>query len=611
MKRTLIISTLIGLICTIALTGCEDFLSAENKSAISADAQFSTKENYVTLLNQAYYKLRDVYNEQGIFMSGTDTYAAIRDAGDATLETYAITADNGTVKSFYSNLYSAVNAANAVLYYADLCEDFDEKALNIEEARFIRAFSYFILTQQFGSVPLIKSYINTAETSYPRTDLEEVYTFLIDELTELSTSTVLQPIDKTGHASVQAAKALLAKVYLAAGWDLNTSLNNAENGTFTINGTSYFEKAAQTAAEICDAMPLTLSFEEKWSANNEQNEENIFAIQYDRGSSLDPNTGGHSQQNIVGTYLGAVTLGMKYVRSDFNVSNKTFHLFNSDDERYNATFMTTVYNYAETWGTQGYWAYYNASESELSQMPIAFYFPAWYVTNDEIDAYQNANAQRLASNGYSSVAKIIRTSDPVRWIEYNKDGGVTTDEEYEYYGALTKVGTIPPVKKFDDPATDLSASTGNGSFRDIVVINLSEIYLVAAEAYLMAGNEQLALKYLNSVRKRAKTTELSSFSQYQRFDPEEGGYVSADQSIDVVLDERARELLGEYYRWMDLRRTRQLVKYNLRWNTKVNSAADMTGGDGNIKWYRPIPADEIGLNTGMEPSDQNPGYSAE
>lgn len=609
MKKSIIILAAFFSASILSLTSCEDFLTAENKSAISADVQFSKKENYVTLLNQAYFQLRNVYNDPSIFFSGTDLYGAIRDAGDAAMETYILTADNGTVKSFYSNLYSVVNAANAVLYYGDICEDFAEKPLYYEEARFVRAYAYFILTQHFGSVPLITEYINTAETSYPRTELESVYTFLIDDLTELSQSNLLKATDQSGHASVQAANALLAKVYLAAGWDLHTTLNNAENGTYTVNGTAYFENAARVAKAVADATPLTLSFEEKWLASNEQNEENIFAIQYDRGSSTDPNTGGHSQQNLVGTYLGAVTLGMKYLRSDFNLSNKTYYLYEKGDERYEATFMTTVYNYLDNWGTQGYWAYYNAADK--ANMPLAFYFPAWYVSNDEINLFQNNNAAKLASEGYASVAKIIRTSDPVRWIEYNKEGTVIIDEEYDYYGALTKVGTIPPVKKFDDPATDISASTGGGSYRDIVLLNLSEIYLVAAEASLMAGNESQALSYLNKVRARAKAAPITSFSDYHRFDPDEGEYVAASQPIDVILDERARELLGEYYRWMDLRRTKQLVKYNLRWNTKVNTVADMTGGDGNIKWLRPIPADEIGLNTGISPSDQNPGYTAE
>ena len=78
--------------------------------------------------------------------------------------------------------------------------------------------------------------------------------------------------------------------------------------------------------------------------------------------------------------------------------------------------------------------------------------------------------------------------------------------------------------------------------------------------------------------------------------------------LDVVLDERARELYAETTRWMDLRRTRQLVRYNVAFNPNVSSVADMANVDGEIKWLRPIPAAEIETNTGISQADQNPGY---
>jgi starch-binding outer membrane protein, SusD/RagB family len=611
MKKSNIIIATLSLISIAGLYSCVDFLTADNKSAVTADEQFSTQGNFETLVNQAYYKLDSIYISPAIYCSGTDMYAGIRSVGDPTLEGYSLTSDNGTVKMLYTSLYGVVNAANAVLYFAEKCEDYSGKELRKEEARFIRAYAYYILSQQFCGVPLIKEYISSAETFYPRNTLAETYTFLISEFKELSNSSLLSETDKTGRASKQAAKALLAKVYLAAGWDLETSLTNAETGGYTVNGKTYFENAAQTAKEICDAVPLTMSFEEKWSPNNEQNDEVIFAIQYNRSTSLNAVDGGNSQQNNFGTYLGAVTLGMKYVQSDLNVTSKTFYLFEKGDKRYDATFMTTVYNFKSTWGTEGYWAYYNAAPADLAKMQIAFYNPAWYVTNEEIAAYQTAHAAQLNSTGASSPAQIIRTSEPVRWITYKTNGTILSDAEFDFRSALSKVGTIPSVKKFDDPQTDIGAATSSGSYRDIVILNVSDIYLVAAEANLMAGNESAALSYLNSVRTRAGATTLKSFASYTRFDPEDKEYVTADQSIDVILDERARELLGEYYRWMDLRRTRQLVKYNLRWNSSTPSISAMTGGDGNIKWYRPIPADEIGLNTGIDSKDQNPGYTAD
>jgi hypothetical protein len=62
-------------------------------------------------------------------------------------------------------------------------------------------------------------------------------------------------------------------------------------------------------------------------------------------------------------------------------------------------------------------------------------------------------------------------------------------------------------------------------------------------------------------------------------------------------------------RWMDLRRTRQLVRYNVAFNEMIGAASDMQNNKGETKWYRPIPTHEINSNTSMTESEsQNPGY---
>ena len=83
---------------------------------------------------------------------------------------------------------------------------------------------------------------------------------------------------------------------------------------------------------------------------------------------------------------------------------------------------------------------------------------------------------------------------------------------------------------------------------------------------------------------------------------------SSIKDIDLVLDERARELYGEGHRWMDLRRTKQLVRYNVQFSEYIADENAMKGNDGNIRWYRPIPTNEISANTGISVADQNPGY---
>ena len=79
-------------------------------------------------------------------------------------------------------------------------------------------------------------------------------------------------------------------------------------------------------------------------------------------------------------------------------------------------------------------------------------------------------------------------------------------------------------------------------------------------------------------------------------------------SLDVILDERARELYAERTRYEDLRRTKQLIRYNLAFSRLGVTAAQMSNGKGEFKWLRPIPQEEINRNTALTLEDQNPGY---
>ena len=610
MKTNILAYSAVACLMLGGLSSCSDFLDADNKSTVTADEQFSQKEGLSTLLNEAYFSMRAIYSSPYIFASGTDLYMPMRNSrGSETLERYSLTSEDAEATTLYTNLYKVVNSANCVLYYAPKNGDSAEKQRWVDEARFIRAYAYYVLTQQFGGVPLVKDYIASASSDYPRTDLATVYSFLVDELKDLADG-ALPETDNTGRANKLAAKALLAKVYLAQAWDLDTELADAAQGTYTVKSAERFTLAATTAAAVADAVPLTMPFADKWAPSNENNKEVIFAIQYDRASMLNQIDGGHSQQNYFGTYLGANTLGVKGMANGLCPTAKTFYLFEKGDARYDATFMKTIYNYKGDWDNEGYYAAYKVAADKLAATPISFYFPAWYETDADVDAYATAHAAQFVTTGYKNKAQIIRSANDARWITYKADGSLESENRYSFADASAKVGAFPPVCKFDDKETDSSIGQGKGSYRDIVVLNASEIYLTAAEAYLLAGDKTNSLKYLNQVRKRANAAELTDYASYRRYDADDEAYVAAEQDIDVVLDERARETLGEYYRWMDLRRTRQLVRYNVRWNPDVTAEADMQGVGGAIKWLRPIPANEMGLNTGLNPVDQNPGYTA-
>ena len=619
--KKIIITSAIGLAAVMGMTSCSDFLDADNKSTVTADDQFANITGWNQLLNEAYFSLRAVYSSPQIFCQGTDMYTTSQGNAPSVLQTYQLTSDNKDVENLYKNIFAAVNASNCVLKYST------DAKIN-DQARFVRAYCYYLLTQQFGSVPYIENYIESAETSYPRTPLNVIYENVINDLNGVIANNALDQTssaaDGRGRASILAAKALLAKVYLAAGWDLETSLTDAAKGTYSVNGTAYFAKAAATAAEVAAAVPLTQSFSTKWDFDvNEagNNEETLFAIQYDRATSSDQSKGGHSQQHFFGGYMGSNTLGIKAMKNDLCPTERVYYAYEKGDDRYEGTFMTTIYGFdgnSDNWSKQGYWGIYNATANELAQLPYAWKFFPWYATDAEVNDFVTANASRFVTTGYKSTTKVIRVAEQLLFRSFKADGAEASPSTMAFENAIKGIGYLPPVRKFDDKNTTIAVGQSDGDYRDVVVLNASEIYLVAAEAYLMAGDETNALKYLNAVRKRAHAAELASFADYQRYDwglNDVGGYVKVGltdsyemtlNKLDVVLDERMRETVGEYYRWIDLRRTRQLVRYNIAYNNA--SVESMTGNDGEIKWLRPIPENEIQINSGITSADQNPGY---
>ncbi len=609
MKKGILYSVLMAVVAVLSMSSCSDFLEASNKSNISADSYFNTEEGLEALRIKAYNEFKALVTTTDMMEWGTDIYAEShgKEAGEFAL--FTMTPESSDVQDFYSNAYSLINYANCCLKYGE-----DNGQISAE-AKFMRCYGYYLLTQQFGAVPYVTWYIEDASRDYPRTPLDEIYPALIEELEGIMNDSNLpaNSIDSygnSGYISQRAVKALLARICLAAGWDLQTTLNNASEGTYSINSTEYFSKAAQYADAAINGQSLTMSFEDKWSPSNQDNAEEIFSIQYDRDNyPADVTSGGHSLQNNYGGYFGTQSsTGMKYTGGEYVMSEKALYLWGEGDTRWDGSFMTTFYNYDnENWGTSGYYAYYNVSNK--SNLPIAFRFFPYYVTEDEAEAEFAANIEQYKiGNCVNQVWAYILGTTCTKYV-FNADGTYTkaTDSYDEYKKSLNCPCVL---KKYDDPETTVGETSKN-DYRDIVVFHLSEMYLVAAEAYYMAGNSTEALNRVNSVRSRAGVATLASLDAASY----ETNYVLYTtpssftfNSLDIILDESARELFGERVRWMDLRRTRQLVRYNVAFSSYISSVSDMSDIYGNIKWYRPIPATEISGNDSMTDEDQNPGY---
>lgn len=586
-------------------------LDTENKSlGVDVDGYFSTEEGLNAAKAQAYYGLQALAVNYNINCAGTDLYLPVRgkDAGD--YQRYSLTPEDDEIASFYSNCYSLIKYG---YFYA---EKSGEGTKGEAEGHFLADYAYYLLTQQVGAVPYIDHYVSDANRNYPRASVDSIYIAVENDLENVYNNGGLAETDHEGKASKQAVAFLLAKVYLAHAWDSDTQLGDAVKGTYTVTGTSRFSKAAEWAIKAINGQQLTQTFEQKWSPSNEGNAEQIFSVQYERtGYPGDIDNGGHTLQSLFGNYYGDMTkTGIKYSASNGGQSEKSLYLFEKGDERYDGTFMTTIYNWdgttGDNWSQTGYYAYYNNASKD--NLPIVYQFFPYYVTTSEAEAIFKANPERYAvgSNANKSVVAYILSS-PATQYTFASNGKSWTKKTVSFNdltghlgGGVVGGGTT--VKKFDDPSSQL-INNKPIDYRDVVLFDLSDAYLTAAEAYLLAGNQSQAITYVNAVRSRAKAETLNNFSAYSPSYTTSSSFGNVT-ALDVILDERARELYGQQVRWVDLRRTKQLVRYNVEFNPFISSVADMQGIDGSIKWLRPVPSAAINGNDALSTADQNPGY---
>ena len=232
---------------------------------------------------------------------------------------------------------------------------------------------------------------------------------------------------------------------------------------------------------------------------------------------------------------------------------------------------------------QAYFDYYHARTTS----PIIYYYvPAW-ATDEEIEAWKADDPNGLKKN--TVISKTIA------------EGGIAPSngkpESYKNRRSMDFGNAC--IKKFDDyTETSISNRSTQCSMHDVVVARLGEAYLIAAEAYLKMNKLNEAADMINKLRQRPGTIKNGL--------GESMTVSSSDITIDFILDERAREMAGEYVRWTDLKRTHKLVEYATRYNEDGISESAMKGPDGKYKILRPIPQAAIDLN--QLKVQQNPGY---
>ena len=619
---------------------CSDILDEQPRSSYDPTF-FKTEKGVEGGVTSMYAHLRYIYGQAYYYnscLTGTDEatwgWSADGNFKDADLSGVGnLTATTCRSDALWGTAFSNINTANGVI------ENGAEVGVNeslVSEARFFRAFDYFLLVQTFGGVPLdlgsgeLKFNITPSRTSV-RNTVPEVYTKAIfpDLLTAIENLPANPRV--TGGVTKTVARLYLAKAYLTYAWWLKNPNNiptYPECQRTDPNGHDaawYFQQAydvAVTAIENPGPFGLQESF---WMVNAGPNDRNMEILlyadhtqedEYYNGGSLSYGGGG-APDNFAGwmmnwNYTDARSAdnqavinriaeqcyGRPWTRMapPLGVFTKTF-ADKVNDSRYDGTF-TTVYR--GNWSTAGQnWeSVTNANGMKVKEREPIFSFV--FQDMDKIDYAGEGSKSNLGAGTLPGRADWVLGLDAVgRYV----------------YPGLWKLGPY---------RTDNGSGAGQpnaGSTRPYNIAKFSELYLVAAEAAVEGAATQAGKSdrdLVNVLRARAGrwTYSNAEYKEVDRdFSAEMTAATPATIDINYILDERSREFYGEGYRWFDLVRTQ-------KWNEYADSYVICGGkGDHNPQTYsrtieafhylRPIPQGQLdGMEMTEEEKDayQNPGY---
>mgnify|MGYP000724262116 FL=1 len=208
----------------IGLISCDDYLKEKDLPRLTPD-YYGTVAGVESAATATYSFMRwGAGNERYNVLTeyGTDLFTQGEDPGKQAdaFNKYGsqLNPDASVLYEFWENHYKAINTANLVIQQVEGSTSMSEvqKQVALAEMSFLRAFFYFELVQQFGSIPLVLDVSFDVRTDFPRASVADIYNQIIKDL-EYSVQYSPEKPAKTGKAAKYAAAHLLAKVYLTRG----------------------------------------------------------------------------------------------------------------------------------------------------------------------------------------------------------------------------------------------------------------------------------------------------------------------------------------------------------------------------------------------------------
>lgn len=661
-------SFIIIAVLLFATASCtKTFLKETLTTARSTDF-YKTDEGILQLSVGTYYQTFSVPENGEWYYSaanyGTDEFHIGGDPSNSPWNNYdqsfnsLITPVNGNTvgaNAQWDALYLAIGDANLLIANARDSKSSSDaiKKTALGEGLFMRAYAYLRLVSQYGGVPLVTLPTTTSYSlEYMRSKPQDVYAQIVIDLD--SAMSLLPTTGSPYRITKDAAAHYLAKTYLFRSSEINSSWNS-----------SFITADLTAAVALCDQViadhPLAANFASLWNftginSTNETLPELILSAQF---------------TNDVNTNLGNGNTQHLYWVSRYDIQDQMARDLTGD--RPYSRLATTYYDYHiyDMVNDSRFWKSFRTKSAINGKKPVSPNIQGdlgiMFVINQPGDNRFPLSKISKATSGNNLVNDVNGTGKPIPTTYVAYPNGTTTDGAL--YTDLTTAGqSFPSLSKYMDGSRNaLNDVVGH---RDFILARSAETYLIAAEAKIRLakagqGSYADALPYINAVRTRAQyvsgenrasyndggnTLQSQSLqpagvsnsfyagnSYYESNNipvttdaseslaitdannlPVQDQYVIStlglsdqyDKMLCLVLDERSRELMGEYKRWEDLSRTLTLVSRAKAFNPDAAPYVK----DNNV--LRPIPQNYLdaiqnggkALTPDQKQAEQNPGY---